>query len=211
MELGRRERRKLETRKHIADSAMALFVFKGFDNVTVTEIAEQAGVSRMTVFNYFQRKEDIFFDRIEDGLELSRQVIRGRRPGESIAAAARRAMTELAQARHPLTGLIDGGPYFWNQVSASPALKARAREATDELQHVLARVIAEEVGATEDDPMPRIVAAQLVSTYRLLHREVVHWIRAGRTAKEVAPDYLRLIDQVFDAVESGTGAYGIVI
>ncbi|WP_163511867.1 TetR/AcrR family transcriptional regulator [Fodinicola acaciae] len=209
-QLGRREQRKRETRQHIADSAMALFVVNGFDNVTVTEIAEHAGVSRMTVFNYFPRKEDIFFDRIEDGYELSTRAIRDRRPGESIAAAARRLITELAEARHPLTGLIPGGPHFWNLVSASPALKARVREAADEWQSLLARLIAEETGAADDDPAPLILAAELVAMYRLLHRAAIRWIRSGRTVDEVAPDYLRLIDRAFDAIESGIGPYGVV-
>src|SRR6267378_4266859 len=94
--LGRRERRKRATRTQIAERAMDLFVRRGFDRVTVSEIAEEAGVSRMTVFNYFQRKEDIFFDRIEEGFELSRHVITDRQPGESIVSAARRTMLDLA-------------------------------------------------------------------------------------------------------------------
>jgi AcrR family transcriptional regulator len=207
--LGRRERRKRETRKHIADSGMALFLAHGFDNVTVSEIAELSGVSRMTVFNYFQRKEDIFFDRIEDGFELSAQVIRDRPAGETITGAARRTMLEMSKARHPLSGLLDGGHQFWNLVVLSPALKARVREAADEWQRLLARLIAEDLAAPDDDPMPRILAAQLVAAYRLLHSEAIRQLRAGRRTDELEADQLALINRAFDAIESGIGTYGV--
>lgn len=60
---GLRERKKWETRRRISDVATGLFFARGFDNVTIAEVAEAAGVSRMTVFNYFPRKEDLFLDR----------------------------------------------------------------------------------------------------------------------------------------------------
>jgi AcrR family transcriptional regulator len=208
-ELGRRERRKRETRRLIAESGMALFLVHGFDNVTVSEIAEHAGVSRMTVFNYFQRKEDILFDRIEDGFELSAQVLANRPVGETIAAAARRTMVEMSQARHPLSGLLDSGHHFWNLVAVSPALKARAREAADEWQGLLARLIAEDVAAAAGDPMPKILAAQLVSAYRLVHSEAVRQLRAGRKTDEMEADHLALINRAFDVIESGIGTYGV--
>jgi AcrR family transcriptional regulator len=206
--LGRRERRKRETRQQIADSAMGLFVVHGFDKVTVSEIADHAGVSRMTVFNYFPRKEDIFFDRLEDGFQLSFEALSGRQAGESYVAAARRTMREMAEARHPLSGLLDNGHHFWNQVAASSALKARIREAADEWQGLLAIRISEDQAASPGDSGPRILAAQLVAIYRLLHSEAVRQLRSGRTADDLAPDYLALIDRAFEAVESGVGAYG---
>jgi len=54
--LGRRERKKLETRSRIADAAFALFVEKGYEATTVEEIAERADVAKGTVFNYFPHK-----------------------------------------------------------------------------------------------------------------------------------------------------------
>ncbi|TIV74470.1 MAG: TetR family transcriptional regulator, partial [Mesorhizobium sp.] len=58
----RRARKRLATRKAISDTATRLFMERGFDHVTVDEIAEAADVGRMTVFNHFPRKEDMFFD-----------------------------------------------------------------------------------------------------------------------------------------------------
>ena len=61
----RRSRKRLVTREGISVAATRLFLERGFDNVTVDEIAAAADVGRMTVFNHFPRKEDMFFDRDE--------------------------------------------------------------------------------------------------------------------------------------------------
>lgn len=63
--LGLRERKKRLTRQRISGEATALFLERGFDEVAVAEVARAAGVSTMTVFNYFPRKEDLFLDRID--------------------------------------------------------------------------------------------------------------------------------------------------
>ena len=59
---SRRERKKLETRERIFESAVALFAAYGYDSTTMEQIGERADVSRATVFNYFARKEDIVFE-----------------------------------------------------------------------------------------------------------------------------------------------------
>ena len=64
--VGLRESKKLHTRQQIADEAMRLFVMRGFDHVTVAEVAVAAGVSQKTVFNYFPTKEDLFFDEVPE-------------------------------------------------------------------------------------------------------------------------------------------------
>src|SRR3954471_6434628 len=76
----RRNRKRLATRQGISDAATRLFIERGFDNVTVDEIAEAADVGRMTVFNHFPRKEDMFFDRDEEAREMLRDVLRQRDP-----------------------------------------------------------------------------------------------------------------------------------
>src|SRR5215218_3587503 len=84
---GLRERKKQRTRQAIRDAAMHLFAQRGFDNVTVAEIAQAAEVAEKTVFNYFGTKEALFFEEdapIEDDLV---NAIRQRAPGESAVAA----------------------------------------------------------------------------------------------------------------------------
>src|ERR1700753_1780480 len=65
----RRGRKRLATRQKISDVATRLFIKRGFDSVTVDEIAEAADVSRMTVFNHFARKGDMFFDLNDEARE----------------------------------------------------------------------------------------------------------------------------------------------
>src|SRR4051812_40492036 len=78
MDEGLRERKKRETRAAISRVATALFYERGFDAVTVDDVARAAGVSKMTVFNYFARKEDLMFDREPEGIELLRSVLENR-------------------------------------------------------------------------------------------------------------------------------------
>src|SRR4051812_44688099 len=91
--MGLREFKKQRTRRELADTAMRLFASRGFDHVTVAEVAEAAGVSEKTVFNYFPTKEDLFYDEVPEREEAFRQVIRNRHPGESILDALRRAQS----------------------------------------------------------------------------------------------------------------------
>src|SRR3954470_5407116 len=114
-----RERKKQETRQVLSEGATRLFGARGFDNVTVAEIAAVANVSKMTVFNYFPRKEDLLFDRQEEAQELLEGAVRGRQPGETAVAALRRLALALLAQRHPLSGLRDGSEWFWKIVEES--------------------------------------------------------------------------------------------
>ena len=59
--MGLRELKKEQTRQHIADTAWQLFIDRGFDQVSVAEVARAAQVAEATVFNYFPSKEDLFY------------------------------------------------------------------------------------------------------------------------------------------------------
>ena len=87
--MGLRETKKLATRQQIAEVAMRLFVERGFDRVTVAEVAAEAGVSEKTVFNYFPTKEDLFFDEVPERARRIAEAIRSRPDGESIIATLR--------------------------------------------------------------------------------------------------------------------------
>ena len=79
-ELGLRERKKLQTRQLIAETARALFTERGFEHVTVSEIARTADVSEKTVFNYFPTKEDLVYWRLESFEEGLLAAVRDREP-----------------------------------------------------------------------------------------------------------------------------------
>ncbi|MCT9935157.1 TetR/AcrR family transcriptional regulator [Planotetraspora sp. A-T 1434] len=200
-EIGLRERKKRQTRKLISDVASGLFIRRGFDNVTVAEVAEAAGVSTKTVFNYFPRKEDLFLDRFPEAVELITQAVRERPEGERPLSALRRLVLGLLERRHPLGGMGDGYEYFWQVVLDSPGLQARAREWADELESLLAALLAEAAGAEPGDPWPRVEAALVVAAYRTAYATGVRRIMAGERADDVIEDHIALLNRSFDALE----------
>ncbi|GEL20342.1 TetR/AcrR family transcriptional regulator [Pseudonocardia asaccharolytica] len=202
---GLREQKKQATRRHIADVATALFVAKGFDNVTVAEIAEAAHVSKMTVFNYFPRKEDLFLDRHADRVAGLERVIRERPAGVSVATALRRHHHDLLQARHPLSGATEGVRWFWQILRSTPALVSRMHEQGREIEDAFAAVLADEFG---DPRRARLVASLLAAAVGAIFGTAVQRLLDGDDVEEVRRDQARIIDEAFDLLEHGIGDYG---
>jgi AcrR family transcriptional regulator len=194
---GRRERNKRATRLAISDVATRMFVERGFDNVTVAEIAEAANVAKMTVFNYFPRKEDLFFDREEEGRALVRAALSGRSRGESPIAALRKLAHELAGLKHPFAKFTVGTANFWQTVRLSPALAARAREMRDEFVDELAEMLAESVGKQAGDPAADLAAGLLVAAWIVGYTDGLRRHRAGDSAGTARSAFLGLIDRGF--------------
>ncbi|MBU8898486.1 TetR/AcrR family transcriptional regulator [Corallococcus sp. H22C18031201] len=182
---GLRARKRRETRKMISDVATGLFVARGFDAVTVAEVAAAANVSKMTVFNYFPRKEDLFFDRQEEGIALLRQAFRERRKGASPVAVLRALARSLVESDHAFARMNAGVAGFWHMVEVSPALRARLREMGEEAEAVLVEELTGQVGAPREDPIARLLAAQVVAAIRVAYSEGLRQIATGE-APEVA-------------------------
>lgn len=192
-----RERKKAETRQRIADVATAMFIQRGFDNVPITEIAEAAGVSKVTVFNYFPRKEDIYFDRFPEARDLLTAAIRDRRADESPLSALRRLFVDLAERGHPLGGFQDRYVHFWRTALDSPALRARVREAIEEFEAHLTGLL------TGIDPHPRLTAAVVLAAFRTVYAETANRMLAGATADEVTADHNAAVQRAFDILTGG--------
>jgi len=192
-----RERKKAETRQRIADLATPMFIERGFDNVTITEIAEAAGVSKVTVFNYFPRKEDIFFDRFPQARELLTDAVVGRRADETPVAALRRLFIDLAEQGHPLGGFQDRYVHFWRTVLDSPALRARAREAIQEFEAHLAGLLA------GIDPHPKLTATVVLAVIRVVFTTTAARMLAGEKAADVRDDHITAIRDAFDTLSGG--------
>ena len=144
-EIGRRERKKLATRQHIAGTAVRLFLERGFDAVSVAEIADAADVSKVTVFNYFPAKADMVFELAESADPAG--AVRDRAPGESPLDAVRRYYFEALGRRAEWTCLHDGVDRFARVLWASPTLllaaAGRQRVAELELAVEMARAVDE--------------------------------------------------------------------
>src|SRR4029077_16219192 len=138
---------------------MRLLRLRGFDRVTVAEVASAAGVSEKTVFNYFPTKEDLFFDEVPKREALLVAAIREREPGESILAALRNLQArECARLCNP------GFATFARIIEESPALRAKELEVMARFAQVLTGAIQSELGIDERDA--RIAAGLLISVHR---------------------------------------------
>jgi AcrR family transcriptional regulator len=200
---GLRERRKQEARLAISGVAMAMFEARGFDEVTISQVAEAAGVSKMTVTNYFARKEDLVFDRAEAIISSLADAVAARAPGESLLGAVRRDYAERIAAGDATLGVPT--PAFARMVGGSHALTSRRREIADLTEQALADAVAAETGA--DDPQQRIVAAQLASVYRVLFAEGARRVLAGQPRDEIARALAADARRAFDLLEPSLGGY----
>jgi AcrR family transcriptional regulator len=178
---GLRERKKQRTRELLAQTAGRLFSERGFDAVTVDEVAREADVSRMTVFNYFPTKEDLFYS----GLELFEQrlldAIRGRERGESILAAFARFVTEsrgLLAAEDPDAG--ERLRTIHRLIAESPTLVAREQQIHAGYTEALAALIAQETQARPNDVAPWVAANAMIG----LHKALVDYVRGRVLAGE---------------------------
>ncbi|MBF8193365.1 TetR family transcriptional regulator [Nonomuraea sp. K274] len=134
--LGLREQKKRETRRAISDHATQLFLERGFDRTTIADIAAAARVAKMTVTNYFPRKEDLALDQHEAFVAGLAQAVAHRRAGESALAAVRRAFMEALERRDPVIGFT--GRDLARMVADSPTLVARLRDLHDQREESLA-------------------------------------------------------------------------
>src|SRR5487761_1632582 len=205
MPTGLRERRKQEARQAISGAAMTLFTARGFDEVTISQVADAAGVSKMTVTNYFPRKEDLVFDRAEVIIRSLADAVAARAAGESLLAAVRRDYAERIAAGDVTLGVPT--PTFARTVRGSHALTSRRREIADLTEQALGDAIAAEAGA--DDPQQRIVAAQLASVHRVLFAEGTSRILAGQPRAEICEPLAADARRAFDLLEPSLGGYRV--
>ena len=203
MTSGLRERRKRETRQAISDIATGMFAARGYDQVTIAEIAAAAGVAKMTVTNYFPRKEDLVFDQAEGLIRHLAEVIASRAPGESLLAAVRRDYAAAVARGDVSLGL--SGPAFARMIQDAPALASRALEMLSQREQALGDAIAAETGT--DNPQQRVVAALLVSAPRVLAAEAFRRSLAGQPRDEIRAVLAEQAAAAFDLLEPALGGY----
>lgn len=190
-----RESKKRETRQRISDVATRLFFERSFDAVTVEEIAAAAHISKVTVFNYFPRKEDLFLDRQDEVQVFLRETLGARPKGQSAVDALRCLVGRLQEQKHPFARIDGQTAAWWRVVAASPSLKARVREIGDEAVDGLARELS---GGKPDGPT-RLVAGMIVLTWRTAYSEALRVLEGGGSARKANAAFLALIDRGFVA------------
>lgn len=175
--------------------ATRLFLEKGFDQVTIDEIAVAADVGRMTVFNHFARKEDLFFDRDEEARALLRQTLAERPPDEAPISSLQRLARRLVTEQHPLIEFSPASQGFVTTIEASETLKARARAIRDELAGDVAVALAESVGRKAGDRNAELAAGLLLAIWTVALVQSHATFRRSGNARTAKAGFIAVIDK----------------
>ena len=211
--MGLRELKKQQTRQLIADTAWRLFADRGFDRVTVAEVARQAQVAEATVFNYFPTKEDLFYSRLEAFGAGLLEAVAAREPGEPALAAVRRYLLGsgglLAQIAAGDAEALQRLRTVSRVIAASPSLLAREQQAIARSTDALAELLAAETGAPADDVTARVAANALLGVQRTLVDHVRRRVLADDQPERLADDVRELGRRAFALLERGLGDYAV--
>jgi AcrR family transcriptional regulator len=189
---GLRERKKQRTRQLISETARRLFIERGFEQVSVAEIAREAEVSEMTVFNYFPTKEDLVYSGLEAFEDQLLAAIRDRQPGQTILDAFAEFVLEprgllVAKDDKAARDLVAAT----RMIAASPALLAREQQIFARYTETLAQVIGHETGARAGDLRPYVVASALIGVHRALIGYVREQLASGTADRRLLARQVR--------------------
>ncbi|SED46503.1 transcriptional regulator, TetR family [Streptomyces sp. 2224.1] len=185
---GRRERKKTATRQKIADTALRLFLERGYDAVGIRDVAAEADVAVTTVFSHFTSKEALVFEQDADFAQRLAQAVTGRAPHEPLIPALRHEIHALV-----LHCTADSAAPIWRMIDASPAL--REYEESMRLRHAesLATALAADPGLSRTTTACRTIARFVIDAYSL--------------AREAA-DPEAAVDEIFQMIEAAWQATG---
>lgn len=183
---GRRERKNARTRQALADTALRLFLERGYDDVTVKEIADTVDISVPTVFKHVpEGKEALIFDDGTERRESLLAAVRERPAGQSVMTALRWFMA----GRGPF--VADPDPEFRRKtelIMNTPELREHTRKLWIRCEPPLAEAIAAEIGRAPDDVTARAAARYVLEIPQLVGDE---------------PDPRAALEAVFDLLEHG--------
>ena len=203
---GLRARKKRAAREAIAATARRLFAERGFDAVTVAEIAAAADVSEKTVFNHFPTKEDLAFAGREQGLLQLVADIRERPPGAPVLDVFR-ALTatviDVLVARGDEELLTAA-----KIIRHSPTLQERLTAGWESGAAVVTAAVAETSGAADDDLVPGIVARTLWYTHRSIFLVALHGLLAEEDREQLVARLRVAAERAYGQLEAGFGEYG---
>jgi AcrR family transcriptional regulator len=193
---GLRERKKRQTRDALTRAALELFAERGYDETTLAEIAEAAGVSTRTIFAYFPSKEDILFATTQAMCDALTGALVERPAGTDTLTALREFILSSAHEKsdldHKLGQLIAG----------DATLASRKRARISQLQEALAAAIADDLGVGPDDLRPQVAAASLTAAFEVLEKKDSS-LASAPTAEEIAA----AIDPIIAFVRAGLSAF----
>ncbi|MFE3036169.1 TetR family transcriptional regulator [Streptomyces canus] len=193
---GLRERKKQQMYATVSEIAVRLFLEKGFDAVSVAEIAAAAEISKPTLFRYFPTKEDLVLHRIADHEDEAARVVE--ESDEAPLVALRRHFLDGLAREDPVTGLNDhpGVLAFHSLLYGTPALVARAHGHLERQEAALAEVLGGDLDA-------RLAAGQIIAVRRILAMENWGRIAKGETVEDVRGDAVAAAERAFGVLADG--------
>ena len=203
--VGMRERKKARVRETITSTAIRMFLESGFDQVSITDIAREADVSRRTLFAYFPTKEDLVLQRFADHEDEAARIVRTRRPDQPPLDALREALLDRLRRRDPSTGLNDDPEImaFLKLISGTESLAARVMRYTTRGTDALAEALR---GSGLDPLTARLTAAQVIVVERELFFMNHECLVNGESATDRYPEAVRAINHAFDLLRDGVGS-----
>src|SRR5258708_559134 len=183
---GLRERKKARTRRLIADTAARLFAERGYEHVTVSDVAREAEVAEQTVYNYFPTKEQLVTDR-EGQIESQLcDLIRSRPPAMTPAAAIRDFVLES------VAGIRSTPPKLWRGelgylAAISPAVHRLALELIDRQAAALAAAISDTTAVPPE--VAKLQGIALAGVFQIIISEAGRRTREGQSQAKI-PDEL---------------------
>ncbi|MEW2397832.1 TetR family transcriptional regulator [Streptomyces sp. NPDC046862] len=196
-EIGLRERKKRRMYQVVSDIAIGLFLEKGFDQVSVAEVAAAAEISKPTLFRYFPAKEDLVLHRFADHEGEAARVVVERGEGRSPVDALRAGFLDGLARRDPITGL-NGHPQvlaFQRLLYGTPSLVARMYAYLERSEAALAEVLGGDLDA-------RVAAGQIVAVQRVLALENWRRVERGESVEDIEADAVAAAERAFARLQA---------
>ncbi|WP_328872266.1 TetR/AcrR family transcriptional regulator [Streptomyces sp. NBC_00287] len=195
-EIGLRERKKRRMYEAVTEVAIRLFLEKGFDAVSVAEVAAAAEISKPTLFRYFPTKEDLVLYRISDHEDEAARVV-AEAEGAPVEALRRHFLDGLERC-DPVTGLNDHPQVlaFHSLLYGTPSLVARAYSHQERSEAALAEALGGDLDA-------RLAAGQIIAVQRILAMENWRRISGGERVEDVRGDAVAAAERAFGRLEAG--------
>jgi AcrR family transcriptional regulator len=200
--MGLRERKKLRMYQDVSDIAVSLFLEKGFERVSVAEVAAAAEISKPTLFRYFSSKEDLVLYRFADHETEAARVVGDRPSGQSAIDALRLHFLAGIERSDPVTG-VNGDPHilaFHRLLYGTPSLVARLYEYLERSEAALATALGGSLEA-------RLAAGQVIAVQRILAMDNWRRIARGEEVAQVRRDAVAAAEAAFVRLGQGLPEY----
>ncbi len=210
-EEGLRERKRRLTRQLISDAATSMFATRGFDNVTVSEVAERVGVSEKTIYNYFPTKEALVLDTVDESIDRLAQALRDRGPRDSLTDAVVTALAaDMERFYDAPDELLQFVPLFGQMIDSTPTLRAAWLEVHDRLAKVVREELAARAEVDPRDPEPmaagRALAGLADVVFESQSRHIADGLRGQALREAVRAD----LERGARLLETGLWSFGLL-